>query len=187
MRYCINCGSPMGDERFCNQCGTDNGVTEKRTSDNTTNSDASDVNLPSADLSLIIHTASVAMFIVTVLILLVTCCKQAGSITAQSVLYTGGVLFSIPYFVIGMWGCLPSLLFLLNIKEKKSTSVAGAAIIMIVIIVAVCLLNVIFIKFNGCMKFFGIMAEPYKNKAAAIIVFGIISLVLGIIEPRITK
>ena len=21
MRYCINCGSPMGDEKFCNQCG----------------------------------------------------------------------------------------------------------------------------------------------------------------------
>lgn len=26
MRYCIGCGAPIGNERFCDKCGTDNGV-----------------------------------------------------------------------------------------------------------------------------------------------------------------
>lgn len=186
MRYCINCGSPMGDEKFCNQCGTDNGVPEKNTAVQT-NIGTSAVNLPKIDLSFIAHAASVALFAIAALVMLTVCCKQAGNMTALSMLYTGTAFFAAAYFVLGMWSSIPAFLFLLNIKNNQSASVAGAAIVIIIITIALCLINVIFTNFNGFMKFFSIMSGVYKSKAVTIIILEILSAMLGLIAPRMAK
>lgn len=184
MRYCINCGSPMGDERFCNQCGTDNGAVIKNTPIEANNTNAS--NIPTVDLSFILHIASVAMFVIAVFILLIICCKQADYIAVQSMLYTGTAFLALPYFVIGMWGCIPALLLLLNIKENNSSSVVGAAIVMIIMMIVICLINIILAKSNGFIKIFSIMANVYKTKAVAVIVLEILAAALGVIAPRVT-
>lgn len=186
MRYCINCGSPMGDEKFCNQCGADNGVPEKNTAAQT-NVGADTVNLPKFDLSFIVHAVSVVLFVIASLVMLTACFKQAGNMTAQSMLHTGTAVFAAAYFAVGMWSCIPALLFLLNIKKNKSTSVAGAAIVIIIITIVLCLINVIFAKFNGFMKFFGIMSGVYKSKAVTIIILEILAAILGLIAPKMAK
>lgn len=186
MRYCINCGSPIGDERFCNQCGADNGIPEVKAEVHT-NAGEGAVNLPKIDLSFIVHAAAVVLFVIASLVMLTACCKQAGNMTAQSMLYTGTAIFAVAYFAVGMWSCIPALLFLLNIKKNKSTSVAGAAIVIIIITIALCLINVIFAKFNGFMKFFGIMSGVYKAKAVTVIILEILAVILGLIAPRMAK
>lgn len=186
MRYCINCGSPIGDEKFCNQCGADNGVPEVNTTVQT-NSSVGAVNLPKIDASFIAHAASVIMFAIASLVMLTVCCKQAENMTAQSMLYTGTAVFAAVYFAVGMWSCVPAMLFLLNIKNNKSASVAGAAIVIIIITIAVCLINVIFAKFNGFIKFFGIMSGVYKSKAVTIIVLEVLAAGLGLFAPRMAK
>lgn len=186
MRYCINCGSPMGDEKFCNQCGTDNGVPEVNTTVQT-NPSVGAVNLSKIDVSFIAHAASVVLFAIASLVMLTVCCKQAENMTAQSMLYTGSAVFAAVYFAVGMWSCVPALLFLLNIKNNKSTSVAGAAIVIIIITIALCLINVIFAKFNGFIKFFGIMSGVYKSKAVTIILLEVLAAGLGLFAPRIAK
>ena len=186
MRYCINCGSPMGDEKFCNQCGADNGVPEKNTTVQT-NVVTSEVNLPKFDSAFLAHALSAILFAVAELVMLTVCCKQAGNMAAQSMLYTRTAVFAVVYFAVGMWSCIPALLFLLNIKNDRSTSIAGAAIVIIIITIALCLINVLFAKSNGFMKFFSIMSGVYKSKAVTIIVLEILAAILGLIAPKTAK
>ncbi len=182
MRYCINCGSPMDDERFCNQCGADNGEEYKKK-----NQTAASLNIPKIDLSFVLHLVSVVLFVVAAVILLAACCGEAEITSADSVLYTGSVLFVIVYFVIGMWSCVPALLFILNIRSKKSAPVVGAAAVMLIIMIVVCLVSVIFENSKGVMKFFSIMAETYKAKAVTVIILESVTALLGVVAPRITK
>lgn len=186
MRYCINCGRPIGDERFCNQCGADNGAAEKNT-EGQINAGAGAVDLSKVDLSFIVHIVSVSAFVIAALVLFVSCCKQAEIIAVQSMLYTGTAVFSVFYFAIGMWSCVPALQFLLNIKKNRSSSVAGAAIVMIIIMIAVCFTNVIFARSNGFMKIFSIMTAAYKSKITAVFILEFLSAAAGIMAPKMTK
>lgn len=186
MRYCINCGSPIGDEKFCNFCGADNGELVRNTTAQT-NVGTNTVNLPKIDLSFITHVASVVLFAIAAMVSLAACCKQAGSITSQSMLYTGTAVFAIVYFAVGMWSCVPALLFLLNIRDNKSAPVVAAAIVMIIITIALCLMNAIGAKFNGLMEFLGIISGAYKSKAATIIILEVLAAGLGMFAPRAGK
>lgn len=176
----------MDGERFCNRCGADNGQPEPSDAGQVS-ADPNAVGIQGADLPFIAHMAAVVMFAVAALIMLITCWKQAGSVSAQSVLYTGTSLFAIPYFVLGMWSAVPALMFLLNIKSRQTTSVTGAAVVMVIVMIAVCIIAAIFIKSTGFMKIFGITAAVYRTRAVTIIVLGVLTAALGMASPRLTR
>ena len=183
MRYCINCGNPMGDERFCNQCGIDNAGSMQNPHENLKEA----VNIPKLTVPVILNILASVLFVIAAIVLLVVCCRYAQYMSAYSMLYTGSSIFALVYFLIGMWSCIPALMFILNIKKDNSTSVIGISVIMIIIMIAVCLINVIFIKFNGFMKFFGFMAAVYRAKAVTVIVLEVLEAALGIIAQRMSK
>lgn len=101
-----------------------------------------------------------------------------------SLLYTRTTVFAIVYFVLGMWNSIPVFWFMLNIKNK-SASIASWAVVIVIITAALCLINVVFAKFNRFIKFFTIMSSVYKSKSVTIIILWILAAILGLIAPRI--
>lgn len=183
MRYCTNCGSPMGEERFCNQCGTDNGAVKPTMPENTAGA-----SVPlQVDISTLLNYVSSIVFAIVSIILLAGCCKSAKYVSAYSMLYTGTSLFALVYCAVGMWSCIPALKFLLNIKKDNSASVIGGAVVMIAIMIVLCLINAVFMKSNGIFKFLSVMAEFYKSKAVTVIILELIAAFAAILAPRMTK
>lgn len=183
MRYCTNCGSPMGDERFCNQCGTDNGAVKTAMPEN-----AAGASVPSqVDMSAILNYASSIFFAIASIVLLAECCRSAKYVSVYSMLYTGTSLFALIYLAVGMWSCIPALKFLLNIKKDNSASVIGGAVVMIAIMIVLCLINVVFLKGNGIFKFLSVMAGFYKSKVITVIILELIAAFAAILAPRMTK
>ena len=185
MRYCINCGSPMGEERFCNQCGTDNGEAQKK--DQAIRPKASEIHISSVNVSFLMHIVSTGFFIIAALILFTLCCERAEFISVQSMLYTGRTFFAAVYFVIGMWSLIPSLLFLINIKKMNSTTIVGFAIIVMIMMIAICILSTLFAKSGGILKFINIVMRTYKTKAVIVIVLEVVSIISGIFAPAMSK
>lgn len=183
MRYCTNCGSPMGDERFCNQCGKDNGAAKTSVPENSTGASATS----QVDMSAFLNYASSIFFAIAAIVLIAECCSGAKYMSVYSMLYTGTSLFALVYFALGMWSCIPALKFLLNIKKDNSASVIGGAVVMIVIMIALCLIGAVFMNSNGIFKYLSVVAGVYKSKVVTVIILELIAAFAAILAPRMTK
>lgn len=170
----------MGEERFCNRCGTDNGAVKTDTSEMTPKTNAP----AKLDVSLILNYAASIFFVIAELMLLTVCCRCAKYASVYSMLHTGTSLFAVIFFAIGMWGCIPALKFVLNIKKDNTSRVVGNAVVMVAVMIIVCLVNVIFAKASGVMKCLSAMTVFYKAKAAKVIIFALLAAVAGIAAPR---
>lgn len=178
MRYCTNCGAPIGNNRFCSGCGTDNGAIP---ADNGINRETSkEAYSRKISVPLLLHMVSALMLAVASVILFSACCSEARDMVVDAALFSGSTLFSLVYFVLGMWSCIPALLLLLNIRKENNSSVFVVSIIMAVMMVVLCILSLFFKNDDGNLRFFAEMFETYKDAAAPVIVFSVLSAAFAV-------
>ncbi len=191
MRYCVNCGKELKNERFCTGCGTDNGVPEVNTPPVTPGGGAGTtpggyrvpggagvpgrIGVPTIDIGTILHWITIALFVVTAIIQLSTCLKNENNITSYSMMYTGGIVLSCIYFVIGMWSIVPAVSFILNVKTNKSETAAGAALVMLILMIVMAIFRAIAKKVS-VLSGFVLILNPYVNGIAKTIVFCVLTI-----------
>ncbi len=183
MRYCNNCGNPIENERFCTKCGADNGEVQIINTANQSNN-VSSVQMPKIEMSTILHWLTIGLFAIVALVNLAACLNSRFLATAHSMLFQGGIILSILYFVIGMWGVIPALSLILNGRNKGNKGAIGAAIVSLIIVIVLLILKLITKDIDGIMGANVIVFSAYTNKAANIIIFSVLTVVSGIIAMR---
>lgn len=183
MRYCNNCGNPIENERFCTKCGADNGEAQAINTANQSNK-VSSVQMPKIEISNIFHWLTVGLFAIVALINLTTCINSRFLATAHSMLYQGGIILSILYFVVGMWGVIPAVSLILNGKSSGNKNAIGSAIVSLFIILVLLVLKLITKNIGGVVGANIIVFSAYTNKAVNIIIFSILTVISGIVAMR---
>ena len=182
MRYCLKCGNPIENDRFCNKCGADNGEVVQQ---ETQTASPIGAQMPSISAGVILHWASVICFAVASITLLSACLEGSESVCLSSMLLTGTIIPVIGYFVFAMWGTLASVILLLNGKDTSKNTAIGASVIMAAIMIAFAILNLITKNAEGSLRLVTIMYASFRYKLSSIIVFCVLSVASGIAKIRI--
>lgn len=183
MRYCINCGTRLDNERFCVKCGTDNGEAVSGNAENIQENINSGA-LKKTDISILLHRGAVILFAISALILLVACCKSAQAVIASSLLNRFGMIFVVIYFVLGMWSVIPALLFCLDIKNQENGAVAGASIVLVAVMIIMAAIKAIADHFTEGLYFLNTVLDPLTGKPAVVIVLCVLAAAAGLIAMR---
>jgi hypothetical protein len=186
MRFCINCGSELNNERFCTKCGADNGeATAVAINGHNAGSAAS---ISKIDVSKVLHWMAILSFAVLALFQLNVCLKASVNTVSDLLLRQDGigfVSFCTCYFAIGMWGVIRALHFILYSKKTKNKNLIAMAVTTCIIILAS-----LFFKQTTSDSFMGaitVVLNPYVERMPSIILLSILTAVLGVVAIQKEK
>lgn len=179
MRYCIGCGKEIGNDRFCDRCGTDNG--EVRRAPSTGNyqryavhsgrrnvAGRKPVSLPRIPVStsVILHWAAMIFLLITAVFLLKETCSAAETVTGTLLWYHRGLFGFLPvaiYFVLGMWSMIPAVTFILSGGRGPARKVTAAAVILLILTVASYVLHFMAYNFSSLPEIIEELAYMMMN------------------------
>ena len=193
MRYCINCGNKMDDERFCTKCGTDNGPVQTRIQNRRNSNNIADnksLHLLHINLPTFLYWAANIFFLIAAIILLKDTVSSAENMTAVFLLYPLGIIFAAAYFILGMWYTIPAAAFVLNGGSRKNRKVKSVAAVMLILTIVVCILYQVISKFSGMpdlvIKILRIFTI-YQVNASKLIILDILTIAAAVIGAHIEQ
>ncbi len=180
MRFCNNCGSPLNEDRFCVKCGADNGPVPVRSSNN-------EVQTSEKDVSRYLIWAGILVFVIQAVMMLYYCLKRANIAVLWAELYGGGLPAQVFYFVIGMWACVPALLFILNCNTVKPEIIIFISLISLVLIIFCSVTQSVLGDYKGVCETIACMCKAYSDYAMKLIILNIVSAAAGFASISVRK
>lgn len=180
MRYCINCGKSIGDNRFCTKCGADNGANLSEPVKNFS-LNSNEMFGEKRSITITIYTIQVLLFAISTIIMLVCCVSNAGENTINIYLNSNSLICVVIYFFIGMWTVIPTTAQILALMNNLKRNITTLPFIMVIMFALMGLTNSISGKYLGKTNVFESMFAPYLKVWLLIVLLSVSMIVLEFI------